>query len=104
MSYYNTTNLQGVELIKADFLAVAQERMILEFYKLKIDANYTPFEVWHLLFSKKTPITSIRRAITDLTEKDYLVKTGIQRKGDYGKLCYAWRLKEKKPLPQINAK
>jgi hypothetical protein len=38
------------------------------------------------------PVTSIRRAITDLTVQDKLVKTNVMEIGGYGKDEHTWRL------------
>ena len=40
----------------------------------------------------RAPITSIRRAITDLTNEGKLVKTNSLKKGNYGKKCHCWKL------------
>ena len=37
------------------------------------------------------PITSIRRAMSNLTSSNVLIKTDTQVKGDYGKLNYKWQ-------------
>ena len=38
------------------------------------------------------PITSIRRAITTLTKRGYLIKSDEMKKGLYGVSEYVWRL------------
>ena len=40
-----------------------------------------------------TPITSIRRAISDLAKEGYLLKTDKKVMGNWGRLTYTWRLK-----------
>jgi len=89
--YYNTNSLEFEELAKRDCLALTQEEKILELFQ-KTKDDFTPFEVHKLIFTNKTPITSIRRAMTNLTHDNKLIKTDIQRRGDFGNLCYAWRL------------
>ena len=56
--------------------------------------KFTPFDIQTMVkenFKKDFPITSIRRAITDLTEQGKIVKTKDTKKGKYGKLNYTWR-------------
>lgn len=50
----------------------------------------TPFEVEHRL-DYRYPITSIRRAMTNLTELMVLEKTDEVRQGKYGKKNHVWR-------------
>lgn len=54
--------------------------------------EFTPFAVC-MHFGQQWPITSIRRAITDLTEWGYLEKTGNMRRELLGKMNHTWRLK-----------
>jgi hypothetical protein len=54
--------------------------------------------VWAFLIdnesiNEQTPLTSIRRAITDLTNRDRLVKTDKKVLGSAGRKTYTWRLK-----------
>jgi hypothetical protein len=46
---------------------------------------------WALQYGEKIPITSVRRAITVLTDKKKLIKTDHTRSGLYGKKEYIWR-------------
>tara|TARA_R110002020_G_scaffold443766_1_gene655058 strand:- start:42715 stop:42900 length:186 start_codon:yes stop_codon:yes gene_type:complete len=52
----------------------------------------TAFEVKAKL-RMRSPITSIRRAITELTSKGKLTKLDRMKKGEYGKNCHCWQLK-----------
>ena len=55
----------------------------------------TPYEV-HVIYEKnhvKTPITSIRRSISNLTFLDKLTMTSDSRMGGFGKPNYTWKLK-----------
>lgn len=47
-----------------------------------------------LKHGEKIPITSIRRAMTNLTEKGYIFKTNHQRTSLYGKPEYIWEIKD----------
>jgi hypothetical protein len=93
MAYYNTTNLSGVDLKNSANSALKQEDRIHEFYKANANREITPFEVEQELYSHTTvPITSIRRAITNLTTDDKLIKTSNTKQGPYGKPSYCWKL------------
>ena len=45
------------------------------------------------LMDNNTPLTSIRRAITNLEKKGKLEKTDIQKEGMYGKKTFCWVFK-----------
>jgi len=94
--FHNTLNLPESELKARQFKAGSQNAKILEFFKWNPGKLYTPFEIQnYACFSGNgylTPITSIRRAMTDLTKLGYLEKTKEKRAGEYGELNYCWRL------------
>ncbi len=92
VSYYNTNGLKGRGLFDSEQRAKTQEDIILEIFRNISDA--TPFEVQEILAigGKVYPITSIRRAITNLTKGGKLRKTNIRRIGEYGQMNYAWTL------------
>lgn len=92
-SYYNTTHLTGEELKQAWKDAETQEQQILILFRKYHDRLFTPFEVLDRVYPNgDVPITSVRRAITNLTECRALLKTEVQRDGPYGKPSYCWRL------------
>ena len=104
MSYHNTVKLSGRELEIAREDCKKDEMEILEFF-LKELSNLSPCDVWVQLYQGhmtqnqgKKPITSVRRAITDLTDKGYLEKgTEEQQKiGYFGRKVNTWHLKSKK--------
>lgn len=92
MSFHNTNNESGIELGESIVKAIRQEELILEYFKLHPQDKFTPFEIQSALGLMATPITSIRRAITNLTADDKLIKTDKQKVGDYGKKNFCWRL------------
>ena len=73
--FHNTTSLQGDDLKQREIRAGSQNRKILDFFKMHPYERFTPFEVRDAIYVQYPPITSIRRAITDLTYMGYLVKT-----------------------------
>ena len=89
--YFNTTNLSGEDLKESIAGAFKQEEIIISLYKRH--GSLSPSDVLKLL-DFKYPITSVRRAITNLTTKHYLIKTEVQKKGLYGKAEYIWALPE----------
>ena len=90
--YYNTNNETGSKLKASRSKTSRQRDIILNIFKR--GTTLSPEDV--LRFSGlKAPITSIRRAITDLTDEGLLEKTEIRKKGIYGKLVHTWRLKGK---------
>lgn len=90
-SHYNTTHLTGKDLEKAIQAAVTQEERIMVLFNSTPGNSYTPCEV-HSLIKSMSPITSIRRGITNLTNAGKLIKTSEQRLGIYGVLNYTWAL------------
>jgi|TARA_Y100001963_G_C6665200_1_gene392369 hypothetical protein len=89
MSYYNTTNLKGSTLKNSRKKAKTQEDLILAWFK-KHKRAYTPCEVRDKVL-RDSPLTSVRRAMTNLTEKGYLIKTTLTKMGKYGKFNYCWK-------------
>ncbi len=79
--FYNTTNLTPIELAIEISNASKQEHKVMILFKQY--GTLTPYEVWKHL--QEYPITSIRRAITNLTENGMLNMTKDQRIGMYGK-------------------
>ena len=90
--FYNTINSKGSELKTNNKKASNQNDVILDFFQRNWDKTFNPFEVEEALGLDNTPTTSIRRAMTTLTDKGSLVKTDIQRLGRYGKLNFCWKL------------
>ncbi len=98
--FHNTTELQGEELKQRQLRAGGQNRKVLSFFQSHSYENYSPFEVWKALGVNNQPITSIRRAISDLTAMGYLSRLDgkegrsfVQRPGEYRILSYCWQLK-----------
>jgi hypothetical protein len=58
-------------------------------------AGMTPPEIHRVYESiyAHVPITSIRRAMTKLTDEGVLTMTGEKRMGDYNKTNFVWSLK-----------
>jgi len=96
--YYNTTNENG-SLLKANTKqAENQTTLTLSVFQTYPTYTFSADEVWNFLIdneaiNEQTPLTSIRRAITDLTNEGKIVKTNRKVLGSAGRKTYTWRLK-----------
>jgi predicted ArsR family transcriptional regulator len=91
-SYHNTTHETGKTLAEYEGKAKTQEERILEYFRNNWHTEMSPSQVQNCLGMHGTPITSIRRAITNLTTDGKLVKTDKKVKGIYGRAEFTWRL------------
>lgn len=92
--YYNT-NKEDIQQVNSSLSkAKTQERIIYKLF-LKTKQPISPSNVFKSL-NFIWPITSIRRAITNLTSDNKIVKTSNTVKGMYGKQEHLWSL----PTPQ----
>ena len=89
--FYNTTNETG-QALKACVRAVnKQEVEVLTKIKEICDwGAVAPSEIHNLL--SQYPITSIRRAITNLTNAGYLRKTGVKIVSPWGRREHCWKI------------
>lgn len=96
-SYYNTTKETSKELAISKVKAYTQEECIMDIFFDRGSIKMTPSEVCYIFCEeyKDVPLTSIRRAMTNLTNRQQLVKTDIMREGEYGKPEHCWRLSKK---------
>tara|TARA_R100001443_G_scaffold68514_2_gene77218 strand:- start:8362 stop:8637 length:276 start_codon:yes stop_codon:yes gene_type:complete len=91
MSYYNTTNLEKEALKKCRKAVISQEKKILDIFQ-RLQIPLSPTDLYTHFFNK-TPITSIRRALSNLTKDGKLEKTLLMKIGGYGKAEHCWKLK-----------
>ena len=89
--YYNTNQEKGEELQSSKSRAKSQIGLIYDYFLNHPTEELTPFEI-KMKCRMRAPITSIRRAITDLTNQGKLVKTNTLKSGNYGKKCHCWRI------------
>lgn len=100
MSYFNTTKESGTTLKNNVAKAKSQEEEILKQFRFdRIHYNSQFWENYDLGLSPSqidlnAPITSIRRALTNLTKQGKLIKTNEKRIGMYGRSEYVWKLNE----------
>lgn len=94
--YHNTVGLKDDELRERCRRAKSQEDRILWFFKNNSEMLCPPhfFQYsGHDLFDSPVPITSIRRALTNLTTAGLLTKTDVMVRGPYGDPVHCWRLR-----------
>ena len=85
--YYNTNDESGENLQNSRENSDKQQDVIYRVFESNPNMTLTPFEI-EAAVAQSWPITSIRRAITDLTSAG---KLEIRRMGPYGKQTYCWK-------------
>lgn len=92
-TYWNTTGLKGDELAEARRAASNQEAFVLALYRAA-RGPLSPSEALHRCEAagKAWPLTSVRRAVTNLTKAGALVRLDSKRQGDYGRPEHEWGL------------
>jgi len=92
-SYHNTNKETGNNLIKSNTKANRQEMVILNYFKNNANSRFSPEDIISQVdFGKSVPITSVRRAITNLCNEGHLNKTSVMKKGNYGKQVHTWEI------------
>lgn len=91
--YHNTTAKKGDDLNAAQVKASKQTEIILQLFRQHPHTSFTPWDVYNHL-GQQMMITSVRRAITTLTDAGYLEKTADRRKsGPANETSFTWRMK-----------
>jgi hypothetical protein len=90
-SYFNSLPIRDEkELDKLEKKARYQDEQILKLFSDHPHTSFTPVDV-HLRFGQQWPITSVRRAITNLCTDEELIMTGEKRPGLYGMVNNCWQ-------------
>lgn len=89
--HYNTTNETGQTLATYRQSAMKQEEAVLALFRSR-RLPMSPSQVWRHYGADLTPLTSIRRAMTDLTEQGLLERLEVKVEGHYGRPEHLWRL------------
>lgn len=96
-SFYNTTSESGPQLAEYQAKASDQNAVVLWLFQ-RARRPLSPSEVHDAypcpLGLPQPPLTSIRSAITTLTNAGALVKTDQKREGVYGRMEHVWALSE----------
>ena len=100
MAFYQTIDQTDSALKESNKKASKQEDLI---YSLFVKRN-EPLSPSMVLSQSglNCPITSIRRAMTDLCKAGRIVKTNRQVKGMYGKAEHLWELPDLKEPKQVS--
>jgi Fe2+ or Zn2+ uptake regulation protein len=90
-SYHQTqTGLSDEQVASFTAQAARQEEAILAYFKTN-PGEYSPETIQEKVLPQ-APITSVRRAMTNLTEAGLLKKTGRKEAGRYGRPVGTWAL------------
>ena len=92
--FHNTNGSEGEELVESQSDAKKQDEVILRFFRRHQGRLFSPPQVLLECGLPNTPLTSIRRAISNLTKSGYLEKTDNRVVGNYGKMNFQWKLKQ----------
>lgn len=90
--FYNTNNETAATLQDSRSKGKRQETAVLGYYLQHPHEFVSPSQLFRAFEHKHWPITSIRRAVTDLTNEGLLVKTPKTVTGIYGKKEHCWKL------------
>lgn len=88
--FHNSTGLTGRQLLAAARVARGQDAAVLEVYRTAGRA-LSPSEV-HARMPGRVLLTSVRRAISNLTNAGALVKLDATQPGPYGQPEHLWQL------------
>jgi len=91
--FYNTTKEDNLFLEVVKPKAKNQEEQILAIFKQKKQA-LTASEVWDIFGQIYAPLTSMRRALTNLSSDNILKKTEFKKRGIFGRPEYYYKLME----------
>jgi len=94
--FFNTNNTLKHDLPKENETAKGQQHIVLNLFESSY-SKWTASLVWEQLLStdkihQLTPLTSIRRAISNLQRAGYLEKENETRMGMYGKNEHYYKL------------
>ena len=90
-AFYNTTSEKGAKLKEYTAKAANQNARVLDI--LRSLGSASPSQVW-IAMGRTCPITSVRRALTTLTNEGLALKTGARHVGEYGRDECVWTLPE----------
>ena len=90
ISHHNTTRESDQQLADYEERAITQEDRILEYFARNWHTEISPSRVQRYLMPN-VPLTSVRRAITNLTTQGRLERTEKKVDGAYGRPEYCWR-------------
>lgn len=97
-TFHNTTGEIGIQLEAFTKVAKTQDEVVLKFFNSNKGIGYSPsklheYLIAYSLIDNATPLTSIRRSLTNLTVAGKLVKTQQKVISKYNRPEYIWKLK-----------
>ena len=95
-SYFNTTGVDGRALTEFETTARSQEDRVLALFMRNPARELTPEDVNQMAMAK-SPRHSVSRAMRNLTDEGFIVKTTRQAAGIYGRPIHYWRLQSREP-------
>lgn len=98
MTFYQTIGLTRRELSEYHEKSITQERLIQTLFEKNPGQSFTPFEVCRACCFEDMQITSVRRAISDLTKKGVIEKTATYKMGSLGVKNHTWKLAKNQVL------
>lgn len=90
-THFDTTHEPAAELEAYRQTCGRQQRLVLDWFRAHPGELRTPFEIRELVLPE-APVTSVRRAMTNLTSAKLLEKTDTKKVERYGRRNYCWRL------------
>lgn len=94
LPYHKTVPISERELAVRTKKANDQDRLVLRHFQQSPNERFSPSQVWTTAFNPQvTPLTSIRRAVTNLTAAGHLEKLEETVQGLYGSREGLWRLR-----------
>lgn len=93
-NFHNTIEAAGSYEKELNKKAKTSEQIILNWFHQNPMALVTPFMVEKTMkeMGHEWPITSVRRAITNLTKSGFLIKSHVMLEGNHGLPNHAWKL------------
>ena len=98
--YYNTNRERGATLKASERKCGKQEAAVLAFYQARGGKWFSPEQVLRRVFGShiEIPLTSVRRAITNLEARGKLIKSDKPMvMGGYGKMVHCWKFNGQSP-------
>jgi hypothetical protein len=95
--FHDTVPIEEERLPEARKRAARQKEAVLDYFRQRYSMSFTPMEIWkevnHITTGTSILLTSVRRAISDLTKEGKLTKCDYseRREGGYGHPNRTWR-------------
>jgi hypothetical protein len=98
MNYHHTTAVDAGTRAEYERKAQGQEAIVLDLFCASFPARLSPEQVRDRVLSD-APLTSVRRAISNLTRAGVLRKCEEHVIGDYGRPVHVWQWVSEEPKP-----